>query len=505
MNFAETLHTNPIFEVIARRAAALDVRAFVIGGFVRDLVLKRPSKDIDIVCIGSGIDLAESVGRTLNVPVIVFKNFGTAMLRTGGSEPEEAPETTDPADRWEVEFVGARKESYRSESRKPIVEDGTLEDDQNRRDFTINAMGISLNESDFGQLLDPFGGLDDLRRKIIRTPLDPTITFSDDPLRMMRAIRFASQLGFDIEPDTFDAIVAMKDRIAIVSRERITDELNKIILSPRPSYGFKLLFHAGLLDLIFPELVALKGVETIEGKGHKDNFYHTLQVLDNVADRSDDLWLRWAALLHDIAKPATKRFDPRVGWTFHGHEDLGAKQVPGIFRQMKLPLNEKMRFVKKLVRLHLRPIALVKEQITDSALRRLLIEAGEDLEALMTLCRADITSKNYDRVKKHLTNFDKVERKLRELDERDKLRNFQPVITGELIMEAFGLKPSKEVGQIKTAVREAILEGTVANTLEAAVPYMLEEGRKFGLEPVKELTINPELVNEKPSPSGNIP
>lgn len=498
MNFAEILHTNPIFDVIARQATALDVRAYVIGGYVRDLILKRPSRDIDIVCIGSGIDLAEAVGRELKVPVIVFKNFGTAMLRSGTSaQPgdDETTENDDAPDRWEVEFVGARKESYRSESRKPIVEDGTLEDDQNRRDFTINAMGISLNETDFGQLLDPFGGLDDLRRKTIRTPLDPSITFSDDPLRMMRAIRFASQLGFDIEPDTFDAIAGMKDRLPIVSRERITDELNKIILSAKPSYGFKLLYHAGLLDLIFPELIALKGVETIEGKGHKDNFYHTLQVLDNVAERSDDLWLRWAALLHDIAKPATKRFDPRVGWTFHGHEDLGARQVPGIFRQMKLPLNEKMRFVKKLVRLHLRPIALVKEQITDSALRRLLIEAGDDLEALMNLCRADITSKNYDRVKKHLANFDKVERKLRELDERDKLRNFQPVITGELIMKAFGLKPSKEVGQIKMAVREAILEGTIANTLETAVPFMVEEGRKMGLEPVKELEINKDQLS----------
>ncbi|RAK03136.1 putative nucleotidyltransferase with HDIG domain [Larkinella arboricola] len=501
MNFAETLHTNPIFEVIARQAAALDVRAYVIGGFVRDLILKRPSKDIDIVCIGSGIELAEAVGRELKVPVTVFKNFGTAMLRSGFSE-SDGEASTDSPDSWEVEFVGARKESYRSESRKPIVEDGTLEDDQNRRDFTINAMGISLNQGDFGQILDPFGGLDDLRRKTIRTPLDPTVTFSDDPLRMMRAIRFAAQLGFDIEPDTFDAIAGMKDRITIVSRERITDELNKIILSAKPSYGFKLLFHAGLLDLIFPELVALKGVETIEGKGHKDNFYHTLQVLDNVADRSDDLWLRWAALLHDIAKPATKRFDPKVGWTFHGHEDLGAKLVPGIFRQMKLPLNEKMRFVKKLVRLHLRPIALVKEQITDSALRRLLIEAGDDLEALMNLCRADITSKNYDRVRKHIANFDKVERKLRELDERDKLRNFQPVITGELIMETFGLKPSKEVGQIKTAVREAILEGTVTNTLEAALPFMIEEGKKIGLEPVKIPTPANEssIPSEQPSP-----
>ncbi|MGA0559907.1 CCA tRNA nucleotidyltransferase [Larkinella sp. VNQ87] len=496
MDFADFLHTHPIFDVIARQAAARSVRAYVIGGFVRDLMLKRPSKDIDIVCLGSGIELAEAVGRELKVPVTVFKNFGTAMLRTDW-EPDSTAIDANRAPGWEVEFVGARKESYRAESRKPIVEDGTLEDDQNRRDFTINAMGISLNAEDFGQLIDPFDGQNDLRRKTIRTPLSPVLTFSDDPLRMMRAIRFAAQLGFDIEPDTFEAIAAMKDRLQIVSRERITDELNKIILSRQPSYGFKLLYHAGLLDFIFPELLALKGVETIEGKGHKDNFYHTLQVLDNVAERSDDLWLRWAALLHDIAKPATKRFDPKVGWTFHGHEDLGSRQVPGIFRQMKLPLNEKMRFVRKLVRLHLRPIALVKEQITDSALRRLLIEAGDDLEALMTLCRADITSKNYDRVKKHLANFDKVERKLKELDERDKLRNFQPVITGELIMETFGLKPSKEVGHIKTAVREAILEGTVANSFEAAIPYMIEEGRKLGLVPVKDPALALESLSQR--------
>ncbi|GAA4403571.1 HD domain-containing protein [Nibrella viscosa] len=477
MNFADTLHTNPIFEQIGRQAAALQVQAYVIGGFVRDLVLKRPSKDIDVVCLGSGIELAEAVGRAFDVPVTVFKNFGTAMLQV---------------DDWEVEFVGARKESYRADSRKPIVENGSLEDDQNRRDFTINAMGISLNEGQFGQLLDPFGGLADLKRKLIRTPLEPSITFSDDPLRMMRAIRFASQLNFDIEPNTFDAIIQMKDRIGIVSKERITEELNKIILSPTPSYGFKLLYHAGLLEQIFPELLELKGVETVDGKGHKDNFYHTLQVLDNVATRSDDLWLRWAAILHDIAKPATKRFDPKVGWTFHGHEDLGARMVPTIFRNLKLPLNEKMRFVKKLVRLHLRPIALVKETITDSALRRLLVEAGEDLEALLALCRADITSKNYEKVQKHLRNFDKVERKLHDLEQRDKLRNFQPVITGELIMETFDLKPSREVGEIKEAVREAILEGTVPNTLEAAYPFMVEEGRKRGLAVVKELTVGSE-------------
>lgn len=487
MNFSDTLYKNPVFDIIAREAEQLGVRAYVIGGFVRDLILKRPSKDIDVVCIGSGIALAEAVGRSLHTKVSVFENFGTAMLRT-------SQELTGSND-WEVEFVGARKESYRSDSRKPIVEDGTLEDDQNRRDFTINAMGISLNRIDYGDLVDPFDGLRDIKRKLIRTPLDPDITFSDDPLRMMRAIRFASQLNFDIEPDTFDAIVRMSDRISIVSRERVTDELNKIVLSPTPSYGFKLLYHAGLLERIFPELVALRGVETIEGKGHKDNFYHTLQVLDNIANRADqsevlrqnELWLRWSALLHDIAKPATKRFDPKVGWTFHGHEDMGARWVPGIFRTMKLPLNEHMRFVQKLVRLHLRPIALTKEQITDSALRRLLVEAGDDLDGLMALCRADITSKNYEKVQKHLRNFDRVERKLHDLEERDKLRNFQPVVTGELIMETFNLPPSKEVGEIKSVVREAILDGIVPNNLEAAFPFMLEEGRKRGLAPVKTL------------------
>jgi len=478
--------------VVAQQADALGVQAYVIGGFVRDLVLGRPSKDIDIVCIGSGIALAEAVGKALRTNVSVFPNFGTAMLKS--SAPADRPGDEE----WEVEFVGARKESYRSESRKPIVEDGTLEDDQNRRDFTINAMGISLNRNlgsamGYGELIDPFNGLKDIKRKIIRTPLNPDITFSDDPLRMMRAIRFASQLSFDIEPDTFDAIVRMNERITIVSRERVTDELNKIILSPTPSYGFKLLYHAGLLDLIFPELVALKGVETIEGKGHKDNFYHTLQVLDNIANRTEptkyvgeaenELWLRWAALLHDIAKPATKRFDQKVGWSFHGHEDLGARWVPGIFRTMKLPLNEHMRFVQRLVRLHLRPIALTKEQITDSALRRLLVDAGDDLEGLMALCRADITSKNYERVQKHLRNFDRVERKLHDLEERDKLRSFQPVITGELIMETFDLPPSKEVGEIKSIMREAILDGVVTNSLEAAYPFLLEEGRKRGLTP----------------------
>jgi poly(A) polymerase len=481
MNFSDTLHKNPIFDIIAHQADLLGLQVYVIGGFVRDLVLTRPSKDIDVVCIGSGIQLAEAVGKSVQATVAVFPNFGTAMLRIN-----------QEGEGLEVEFVGARKESYRADSRKPIVEDGTLEDDQNRRDFTINAMGISLNKADFGELLDPFDGLKDLKRKIIRTPSSqiqggPDSTFSDDPLRMMRAIRFASQLGFDIEPDTFEAIVRMNERITIVSPERIIDELNKIVLSPTPSYGFKLLYHAGLLERIFPELIALRGVETIEGKGHKDNFYHTLQVLDNIATRANpvdpenELWLRWAALLHDIAKPATKRFDAKVGWTFHGHEDMGARWVPTIFRRLKLPLNEHMRFVQKLVRLHLRPIALTKEQITDSALRRLLVDAGDDLEGLMALCRADITSKNYEKVQKHLRNFDRVERKLHDLEERDKLRNFQPVITGELIMETFNLTPSKEVGELKTMMREAILDGLIPNSLDEAYPFLLAEGRKRGL------------------------
>jgi len=468
MNFKEQLINYPILEIVARASAELGVEAYIIGGFVRDLILKRSSKDIDIVSIGSGIELAELVAGQLgpDVHVSIFKTFGTAQIRQGDLE---------------IEFVGARKESYSPDSRKPAVEDGTLQDDQNRRDFTINAMGISLSRSNFGDLIDPFEGVKDLRKKIIRTPLEPGITFSDDPLRMMRAIRFASQLNFDIEPDTFDAIISMKDRIEIVSKERISDELNKIILSPVPSYGFKLLYHAGLLAIIFPEMIELLGVETIDGKGHKDNFYHTLQVLDNVSEHTDDLWLRWAAILHDIAKPATKRFDKKVGWSFHNHEEIGARMVPVIFRRMKLPQNEKMRFVKKLVRLHLRPIVLSREEITDSAMRRLLVEAGEDIEALMKLCRADITSKNPDKVKKFLHNFDIVEQKLKDLEERDKLRSFQPVITGEIIIETFGLKPSREVGIMKEMIREAILEGIIPNEYEPAYNFMVEEGKKMGL------------------------
>ncbi len=471
MNLKDSLNF-PIFSEIAAAASHLNVRCYLIGGYVRDIIIGRESKDIDVVCVGSGIALAQALADRLgeHIHVNIFKNFGTAQVRYGDIE---------------IEFVGARKESYRSDSRKPIVEDGTLEDDQNRRDFTINALGISLNHDTFGELVDPFDGVADIGRKTIRTPLEPGITFSDDPLRMMRAIRFASQLNFDIAPDTFDAITAMAKRIEIVSQERITDELNKIILSPVPSYGFNLLFQTGLLKIIFPEMVKLYGVEVVQGKKHKDNFYHTLQVLDNTAKVSDDLWLRWAAILHDIAKPATKRFHPKVGWTFHGHEDLGARWVKGIFKRMKLPLDAKMRSVTNLVKLHLRPIALAKEEITDSALRRLLVDAGDDLEHLMHLCRADITSKDPNRVKRYLGNFDKVEQLLIELEERDKLRNFQPIITGEIIMETFGLPPSKEVGELKSVIREAIIDGIVPNEYEPAFEFMVKAGTEMGLVLVK--------------------
>jgi len=467
---AIVLPEHKIFHIISEVADNLQVPAYVIGGFVRDLVLKRSSKDIDVVCVGSGIVLAEAVSKALQgkPKVTVFKNFGTAMLR---------------ADEWEVEFVGARKESYQQHSRKPEVEAGTLEDDLKRRDFTINALGISLNKDTFGEVVDAFNGLQDIKQKIIRTPLAPDITFSDDPLRMMRAIRFATQLQFDIDPDTFDAIIEYKERISIISKERIIDELNKIILAPVPSYGFKLLFHAGLLQLIFPKMTALQGVETINGNSHKDNFYHTLQVLDNVAKVSDDLWLRWAAIMHDIAKPDTKRYSPKVGWTFHGHEDKGARMVSKLFQDLKLPLNEHMKFVEKLVRLHLRPIALVKETVTDSAVRRLLFEAGDDIDALMQLCRADITSKDHNRVKRYLQNFTKVEEKLRQVEESDKLRNFQPVITGEVIMQTFNLKPSREVGILKDAITEAILEGEIRNEYKEAFAFLVEKGKKMGLVP----------------------
>ncbi|MGI4823313.1 MAG: CCA tRNA nucleotidyltransferase [Janthinobacterium lividum] len=464
----------PIFRTIAEAAHELGQPAYVIGGYVRDLALQRGSKDIDVVTVGDGIQLAQAVGRKLpgRGRVTVFKNFGTAMLPT-----QEA---------GEIEFVGARKESYRAESRKPEVEAGTLEDDLARRDFTINALGLSLNEEDFGALVDRYDGMKDLAAKTIRTPLGPDITFSDDPLRMLRAIRFASQLNFDIEPDTYDAISRNKERIKIVSQERITTELNKIVESPVPSYGFKLLFQTGLLQLIFPKMAQLHGVEKVGQHAHKDNFYHTLQVLDNVAAAGSDLWLRWAAILHDIAKPATKRFDPKVGWTFHGHEDKGARWVPHIFTDLKLPLGEEMRMVQKLVRLHLRPIALSKDIVTDSAVRRLLFEAGDDIDRLMLLCRADITSKDHQRKARYLRNFDIVEEKLREIEAKDHLRNFKPVITGEVIMETFGLKPSRQVGELKEAVLEAILEGEVPNEWEPAYQLLLARGAALGLVAVQE-------------------
>lgn len=467
-NFKDHLLDNVVFAPVIQAVKELNIEAYVVGGYVRDLILDRPSKDIDFVCVGSGIELAQKVASLLpkNTDVNIFKNFGTAQIKT---------------ENWELEFVGARKESYSRESRNPIVEDGTLQDDQNRRDFSINAMAISLREKNLGELLDPFDGIAHLKKKMIKTPLEPDITFSDDPLRMMRAVRFATQLKFDIEPDTFDALTTNKDRIKIISKERITDELNKIILSEKPSYGFNLLFQTGILELIFPEMIKLHGVETKNGKSHKDNFYHTLQVLDNICPNTDNLWLRWAAILHDIAKPNTKRFHPKIGWTFHGHEDKGARMTPGIFKALKLPMNEKMRYVQKLVRLHLRPIALVKNEITDSAIRRLLFETGDDVEDLMTLCRADVTSKNGIKVKKYLNNFDVVDQKLKRVEEEDKMRNFQPIVTGELIMQTFDVAPGKIIGDIKIEVREAILEGTIKNTLEDAVPMMKEIGKRLNL------------------------
>ncbi len=469
MNFYEVINGDKIFEAVGECAQKLGFPAYIVGGYVRDLVMQRKTKqDIDFVCVGSGEALASAVAEKLGVQtqVVTFKRFGTAMLRYKNMD---------------LEFVGARKESYRSDSRKPIVEDGTLEDDQKRRDFTINAMAISLNATDKGALLDPFNGVEDIRKKTLRTPLEPNITFSDDPLRMMRAIRFAGQLNFDIDVDTFFAISSNTERIQIVSQERISDELNKMILCDVPSYPFKLLFQAKLLHLIFPEMVELHGVESFEGKSHKDNFYHTLQVLDNICTVTDDLWLRWSAILHDIAKPATKRFDKKIGWTFHGHEEKGARMVAKIFRNLRLPLNDKMRFVQKLVRLHLRPIALVKETITDSAIRRLLVEAGEDIDALMMLCRADITSKDLKRKERYLENFSRVEKRMKEVEESDRLRNFQPILDGDMIMQALDLRPSKEVGEIKLAVREAILEGNIKNEFDQAWEIMLNAAQKLGL------------------------
>jgi putative nucleotidyltransferase with HDIG domain len=460
-----------IFPIVTEEADALGVDAYLVGGHVRDLLLNRPSKDIDIMSVGRGIDLAERVAGRLGLleKLVVYKNFGTALIHVDGLE---------------IEFVGARKESYRANSRKPIVEDGTLEDDLKRRDFTINALAVKVNSEGLGTLVDLFGGLQHLEQKLLKTPLDPDITYSDDPLRMMRAIRFASQLNFMIEQESLEAIQRNAHRISIVSKERIVDELNKIVLSPHPSKGFKLLFNTGLLHHIFPEMVALQGVETVDGKSHKDNFYHTLQVLDNLSKHTDKLWLRWAAIMHDIAKPATKRFEEGVGWTFHGHEDLGAKMTPKIFKKLGLPLHEPMKYVQKLVRLHLRPIALVKEEITDSAVRRLIFEAGDDLEDLMLLCNADITSKNEEKVKRYLANFKKVEEKIREVEEKDRIRNFQPPVTGELIMKTFGIGPCQQIGIIKNAVKDAILDGIIENEEKQAYEFMLQEGIKLGLKPI---------------------
>ncbi len=458
--------TDPIFRRISRIAREKGVDAYVVGGYVRDHYLHRPSTDIDIVVVGSGIEVAQALADELHAKLSVFKTFGTAMLRVHGVE-------------WE--FVGARRESYSHDSRKPQVEAGTLEDDQLRRDFTINALAWSLDERDFGELVDPFDGMYDLEHGIIRTPCDPDITFSDDPLRMMRGIRFAAQLGFTLEEETFDAIARNAERIRIVSRERIIAELNKIVLSPVPSMGFELLELTGLLERIFPEMHALKGVERRGQHAHKDNFIHTLKVLDNVAKRSGDLWLRWAAILHDIAKPLTKAYDPRTGWTFHGHEVLGSKMVPALFRRLKLPLNEHMKFVQKLVFLHLRPIILSEDMVTDSAVRRLLFEAGDDVEALMTLCEADITSGIDAKVKRYMANFELVRRKMKDLEERDRIRNFQPPITGEIIMRTYGIGPCKVIGDIKEIIKEAILDGRIPNDYDAAYALMEQIAAEQGL------------------------
>ncbi len=448
-----------IFKIIRQCSDEMQVDAYAIGGYVRDIFLNRPSKDIDIVTIGKGIDLATKVYQKLgqDAHLATFKNFGTAQVKFHDLE---------------IEFVGARKESYNRDSRKPIVEDGSLEDDQNRRDFTINALAIGVSKNNFGKMLDPFSGMQDLENKILRTPLDPDITYSDDPLRMMRAIRFATQLNFNIEEKSFNAISKNKDRIKIVSKERISDELNKIILSPTPSIGFKLLFDSGLLHLIFPEMVKLHGTETINGLSHKDNFYHTLEVLDNVAKKSDNLWLRWAAILHDIAKPSTKRFEEGHGFTFHGHEDKGARMVPKIFTNLKLPLNEKMKYVQKLVELHLRPIVLAKTEVSDSAVRRLLFEAGDDIDDLMALCESDITTKNPNKVKRYMLNFEIVRKKLVELEEKDKIRNWQPPIKGEEIMQLYNLSPGREIGILKNALKDAILDGVVENNYESAKQFL---------------------------------
>jgi len=471
----ESIHkgtTGKLLKVISESAQLLGTEAFVIGGFVRDSIMGRSCKDIDVVTTGNGIELAQKTADLLNVKkVSVFKTYGTAMFMYKD---------------WQVEFVGARKESYTSDSRNPVVAPGSIEDDQNRRDFTINALALSLQPADFGQLIDPFHGVDDLNAKVIRTPLDPDITFTDDPLRMMRAIRFATQLNFTILPETFEAIKRNAERIGIISMERVSEELNKIIMSEKPSKGFYLLDEAGLLQLIFPVFTALKGAEYVDGKGHKDNFKHTLEVLDRIVPHTDNLWLRWSALLHDIAKPVTRRYDPKTGWTFHGHEFRGMKMIPSVFSHLRLPLNEKMKYVQKMVLLHLRPIVLAEEIVTDSAIRRLLMDAGNDIDDLMTLCEADITSKNQAKVKRYMANFEIVRAKLKEIEEKDNLRNWQPPVSGEVIMETFGLSPCKQVGIIKTAIREAILEGEIQNNFEDAYQLMLREGAKAGLTTANE-------------------
>lgn len=460
---------HPVFQIVSQIAEENTTPVYVIGGFVRDTLLGKESKDIDIVVVGSGIELAEAVATRLDkaTKVTIFKTFGTAQLKWKG---------------YHIEFVGARKESYRKDSRKPVVENGTLEDDQLRRDFTINTLAYSLNKVDYGNLIDPFQGVDDLNNRIIKTPLEPGVTFSDDPLRMLRAIRFATQLDFRIEEKTFEAIQQSAERIKIISMERVSDELNKIILSSKPSFGFKLLEKSSLLSYIFPELQNMKGVNPKNGLKHKDNFYHTLKVLDNLTEMSDNIWLRWAALLHDIGKPETKRFTEETGWTFHGHEIVGAKMIPEIFRKLKLPLNEKMKYVQTLVLLHLRPIILSKEEITDSAIRRLLFDAGDHLEDLMLMCEADITSKNPETVKKHLRNFKIVRKKLREIEEKDTIRNFQPPISGDLIIETFEIIPGREVGMIKNAIKEAILDGVIKNDFQQAFDLMLKMGEDLGLK-----------------------
>ena len=467
-SYSDLLNPPTIFKTISKIADQLNQPVFVIGGFVRDQILKRETKDIDIVTLGSGIDLAKKISKELDSsPVKIFKNFGTAMILVNDIE---------------IQFVGARKESYKSDSRNPIVENGTIEEDQNRRDFTVNSLAISLNKSSFGEFIDPFNGLIDLKNKVLKTPLDPDITFSDDPLRMMRAIRFCSQLDFKIEDITLAAINKNIDRIKIVAQERITEEINKIILSNQPSVGFKLLEKTGLLKIIFPEFQLLKGVEIKDGKGHKDNFYHTLQVLDNILPYSkENLWLRWSALLHDIAKPNTKRFNPKQGWTFHGHEDKGARMVPSIFRRLKLPLDNKMKYVQKLVLLHLRPISLTNDSITDSALRRLLFDAGEDLDDLMNLCKSDITSKNKEKKNKYLKRFETVKEKLVDLEDRDKIKNWQPPIDGKEIMSTFNLKPCKEVGLLKEFIKNAILDGEIKNDYQEAKKFMLTKAKELGI------------------------